>query len=54
MRLKKKPDFTNLATALAVTAVENKVFNMSNLVRKTDCNTKISEIEVLILQNLLR
>ena len=54
MRLKKKPNFTNLATTFALTAVENKVFNMSNLVRKTDCNTKISEIEVLILQNLLR
>ena len=54
VRLKKKPNFTNLATTFALTAVENKVFNMSNLVRKTDCNTKISETEVLILQNILR
>ena len=28
-----------------MTAVENKVPNVSSLVKKTDCNTKISEIE---------
>ena len=29
----------------ALTAVENKIPNVSNLVKKTDYNTKISEIE---------
>ena len=28
-----------------MTPVENKIPNVSNLVKKTDCNTKISEIE---------
>ena len=28
-----------------MTAVENKIANTSNLVKKTDCNTKIIEIE---------
>ena len=41
------PNFTNLATTTttALTAVENKISNVSNLVKKTDYNTKISEIE---------
>ena len=33
------------ATSTALTAVENKIPNVSNLVKKTDYNTKISEIE---------
>ena len=46
MRLKSKiPGITNLATTTALPAVENKILNLSNLVNKTDCNTKISEIE---------
>ena len=36
---------TNLATTTALTAVENKISNASNLVKKTNFNTKISEIE---------
>ena len=35
------PDITNLATTTALTAVENKIPNVSNLVKKTDCNTKL-------------
>ena len=35
------PDITNLATTTALTAVENKISNVSNLVKKTDCNTKL-------------
>ena len=39
-------NITNLATTTtALTAVENKIPNVSNLVKKTDYNTKISEIE---------
>ena len=46
MRLKSKiPGITNLATTTALPAVENKILNLSNLVNKTDCNTKISGIE---------
>ena len=36
---------TNLATTTALTAVENKIPNISNLVKKTNYNTKIKEIE---------
>ena len=44
MNLKKTPNITNLATA-ALTAIENKIPNVRNLVKKTDYNTSISEIE---------
>ena len=37
-----------MATTTAVTAVENKISNVSNLVNKTDCNTKINETEIKI------
>ena len=39
------PNITNLATTTALTAVESKVPNVSNLVKKTDYNPKISETE---------
>ena len=46
MRLKVKISIiTNLATNIALTTVENKISNVSNLVKKTDYNTKIIEIE---------
>ena len=35
---------TNLATTTALTAVENKIPNANNLLKKTDYNTKINEI----------
>ena len=35
----------NLATKTALTAVESKKPNFSNLVKKTDCSTKITDIE---------
>ena len=42
----KMTNITNLATATAaLTDVGNKIPNVSNLVKKTDYNTKISEIE---------
>ena len=41
----KIPDITNLVPNAAVTAVENKIPNIRKLVKKTDYNTKISEIE---------
>ena len=45
MRLKTICNITNVATTTADTVVENKIPNVSNLVKKTDYNTKISEIE---------
>ena len=42
----KIPSSSGLATSAALTAVENKVPYISSLVKnKTDCNTKITEIE---------
>ena len=41
----KIPSISGLATNSALTAVENKIPDVSDLVKKTDCNTKISEIE---------
>ena len=38
-------NITNLATTAALTTVENRIPNVSNLVRKTDYNTKINETE---------
>ena len=38
-------NITNLAVTAALIAVENKIANVSNLVKKTDYNTKINEIE---------
>ena len=34
-----------MATKTVLTAVENKIPNVSNLIKKTDYNTKITEIE---------
>ena len=45
MRLKTICNITNVATTTAHTVAENKILNVSNLVKKTDYNTKISEIE---------
>ena len=38
-------NITNLASTNALPAVENKISNVSKSVKKTDCNTKINEIE---------
>ena len=51
MKLKKIPSITNLATTTALTAVENKISNLGNLVKKSDYNTKISEIKNKITIN---
>ena len=39
-----KISITNLTTATALTAVENKIRNVSNLVKETSYNTKINQI----------
>ena len=39
------PNLTNLATTGALTAIENKIPSISSLVKKTDYNIKINEIE---------
>ena len=39
------PSTSGLATTSALNAVENKIPNISNLVKKTDYETKVNEIE---------
>ena len=41
----KIPNIANLATTTAITAVENKIPNVSDLLKKTDFNTNINEFE---------
>ena len=60
----KIPGISGLATKSALTAVENKVPEVTRLVKKKNNNTKISEIEkrlvviimtnILLLQSLIR
>ena len=45
LNLKTIPGISNLATKTALTSVENKILSVSNLVKKTDYNTKVIEIE---------
>ena len=46
MKLKNKiPSTAGLATTSALTAIENKIPSISNLVKKTDYDTKVTEIE---------
>ena len=41
----KIPDISNLATKTALITVENKIPDISSLVKKSDSNTKITEVE---------
>ena len=41
----KKPSISSLATIARLTAVENKIPDISNLVKKTDYHRKILQIE---------
>ena len=43
--IKKLPKTTNLVTVTALTAIENKLSNVTDLVKKTDYSIKISKIE---------
>ena len=47
----KIPSITGLATNSALTAVENKIHDVSSLVKKTDYRTKISDIEKKIIDH---
>ena len=49
----KIPNNTNLATTRALTAVENKIPSVINSIKKKkpDCNTKINEIEMKIIDH---
>ena len=53
----KIPSICSLATTSALTAVENKISNVSNLVKNTDYDTKISKIRrkllIIIIINIL-
>ena len=39
------PDISSLATKTALTTVENKIPNISSLIKKTNYNTKISRLD---------
>ena len=39
------PNITNLAATTTLSAVDNEITNVSNLVKKIDFNAKTSEIE---------
>ena len=39
------PSICGLATIFALTAVENKISNVTSLVKKTDYDTKVNEVE---------
>ena len=39
------PNITNLATTTALTAVENKIHSVSNLVKKFDYNAKLLKLK---------
>ena len=41
----KIPDISGLATKSALTVVENKISDVSSLVKKIDFNTKVTEIQ---------
>ena len=43
--MKLKPSISGLATNSALTAVENKIANVSNLVKKADHDIKVKEID---------
>ena len=47
----KIPSITGLATNSALTTVENKIPDVSILVKKRDYNTKISDIEKKIIDH---
>ena len=47
------PDDSSLATKAALTAAENKIPNISNLVEKTEYDTKITEIEKKLILLIL-
>ena len=49
----KIPDVISLATKSTLTAVENKIPNVSSLVKKTNYDTKISELEMMIMTSIL-
>ena len=46
------PSITSLATTSELTAVENKIPSVSNLVKKTDYNAKVSDIEKNITDHI--
>ena len=39
------PNINNLAATITLTTVENKISDISNLVKKADYDTKVNEIE---------
>ena len=48
---RKIPSISGLATNSELTAAENKIPDVNSLVKKTDCNTKISDVEKKIIDH---
>ena len=48
-QIKKIPNITNLATATALTAVENKIANISNLTKNMTIAQKLVKLEIKLL-----
>ena len=46
-------NIANLANTIVLTNVENKIPNVSNLLQKTDYNTKIREIKLLLIMIMI-
>ena len=50
----KIPDVSSLATKSALTVVENKILDVSSLVKKTEYNKLVTKVDNTILQILLK
>ena len=47
------PNISNLATVTTLTGVQNKVPSISNLVKKTDCNTERVKLKLELLLTMI-
>ena len=47
------PNVSNLATVTTLTGFQNKVPSISNLVKKTDCNTKRVKLKIELLLTMI-
>ena len=52
--MKTIPDVSGLATASALTAIENKILNVTGLVTKTDFDAKLKDISDRVAKNKSR
>ena len=50
----KIPNITNLTTTTALTSVENKILNVSNLVKKLTITQKLVKLKTILLLFMVR